>query len=119
VRRGIEKIEKEIELTEEDINTIFTSYEFIDLTQIIRDYIILSIPMKPLCSDECKGICAVCGANLNKIDCGHKEKEEIDPRWEKLYEMIGGKDGSSKKKSIKNKSKKEKNTLHIKGTHTR
>ncbi len=119
VRRGQDKFEKELELKEEDINTIFVNYDFIDLTQIIRDYIILSIPMKPLCSSECKGICEVCGINLNKKDCGHKKVETIDPRWEKLYEILGGKHGSSKEKSIKNKRKKKKDTLQTKGTNTR
>lgn len=118
VRREQAKFEKELELKEEDINTIFVNNEFIDLTRIIRDYIILSIPMKPLCSSECKGICDVCGANLNKIDCGHTLKQNIDPRWEKLYEMLGGEHGSTKEKSVKNKRKKKKDTLQIKGTNT-
>ncbi len=117
VRRGEEKLDKDVKLTEEDINTIFVNYDYMDLTQVIRDYIILSIPMKPLCSSECKGLCQVCGTNLNKKDCKHNKEMEIDERWKKLYEILGGEDGSSKKKGVKNKGKEKKNILQTKKTN--
>ncbi len=43
----------------------------IDLEPLLREYALLEIPINPVCKPECKGLCSVCGANLNKTDCGH------------------------------------------------
>ena len=59
----------------------------IDLTDDIRDTIILAVPMKLLCSPECKGICAGCGNDLNVEACSCSEKP-IDPRWASLQELL-------------------------------
>lgn len=55
----------------------------IDLTEAIRQYALLAVPMKALCDDDCAGLCQKCGHNLNqgKCDC---PAEDIDPRWAKL-----------------------------------
>jgi uncharacterized protein len=45
----------------------------IDLGSFLRDEIILSVPMKPLCSEECKGLCPICGVNLNNTTCKHSK----------------------------------------------
>ncbi len=58
----------------------------IDLQPYIRDTIMLNIPFKKLCSDSCKGLCATCGANLNKQKCTCTN-EMIDPRWDSLKEL--------------------------------
>ncbi|MDI6840273.1 MAG: DUF177 domain-containing protein [bacterium] len=57
------------ELSPEDAKTIFYSGEEIDILPIIRDTILLSIPIKPLCSEACKGLCPICGKNLNEGAC--------------------------------------------------
>lgn len=49
---------------------------FIDITEDVRDALILAIPMKHLCRPDCKGICSICGANRNAEDCGHSEELE-------------------------------------------
>lgn len=54
-----------------------------DLTDTIRQVILLAIPMKPVCSEDCPGICAQCGANLKKVRCDCTE-DRIDDRWEGL-----------------------------------
>lgn len=59
----------------------------IDLTPILRDYATLDIPIRQICSNECKGLCPVCGMNLNRKDCGHRQ-ESIDPRLEGLKELL-------------------------------
>jgi uncharacterized protein len=58
----------------------------IDLTEAIRQYSLMAIPMKALCKEDCAGLCSKCGKNLNqgKCDC---PAEEIDPRWAKLTEL--------------------------------
>jgi uncharacterized protein len=44
----------------------------IDLEPLLREYALLEIPIKPVCKPDCKGLCPVCGENLNLTDCGHR-----------------------------------------------
>lgn len=74
------------EIREDEIDTYTYNGEEIDILPHIRDQIILSIPMKPLCKDDCKGLCQICGGNKNKKDCGCVE-ESGDPRLEVLKEL--------------------------------
>ncbi|MBR0288913.1 MAG: DUF177 domain-containing protein, partial [Selenomonadaceae bacterium] len=53
--------------------------DFIDVTELLRDELLAGQPMKNLCKADCKGLCPVCGANLNDGDCGC-EKFIVDPR---------------------------------------
>ncbi len=55
----------------------------VDINNLVRDDIILRVPMKFLCSPDCKGICPICGKNLNDGECGCKSSS-IDPRLEAL-----------------------------------
>ena len=59
----------------------------IDLRPLLREYALLDIPIRHLCSADCKGLCPVCGVNRNEKDCGHKQ-ETIDPRMAKLKELL-------------------------------
>lgn len=59
----------------------------IDLTPIMREEGILSIPLQPLCKDECKGLCAQCGQNLNEGTCDC-DTEAIDPRLAPLQALL-------------------------------
>ena len=43
----------------------------IDLEPLLREYALLEIPISPLCKPDCKGLCPICGENLNRVDCGH------------------------------------------------
>jgi uncharacterized protein len=60
----------------------------IDLAPLVREYMLLDIPMKPLCRPDCKGLCPVCGQNLNDSTCQH-QVDEIDPRLSVLKELGG------------------------------
>jgi len=62
----------------------------LDLTEAIRQYTLLSIPMKPLCQEDCAGLCPTCGANLNKEQCQCPPKP-VDARWAKLTRLMSGK----------------------------
>ncbi|MFQ5824407.1 MAG: DUF177 domain-containing protein [bacterium] len=62
------------------------TYE-IDLTSDVRESLLLAVPMKVVCSDDCKGLCQTCGANLNEGDC-QCVHEDIDPRWEALKKLL-------------------------------
>jgi uncharacterized protein len=55
----------------------------IDLEPMIRDALMLALPLHPLCREGCKGFCASCGADLNAGECSCTE-EEADPRWAPL-----------------------------------
>ena len=52
----------------------------IDLDPIVREQIVLALPGYPVCDEGCKGLCSVCGANLNERDCGC-DRHVPDPRW--------------------------------------
>lgn len=78
--------EKE-KLLESDITIEYYHKDTIDLTQIIYDAVNLSIPLKPLCKEDCKGLCPICGTNLNKESCKCK-REKTDPRWEPLKKLL-------------------------------
>ncbi|MFN3308711.1 MAG: YceD family protein [Anaerolineales bacterium] len=51
----------------------------IDLSPLVREYMLLAVPIQPLCMPSCKGLCPICGANQNEVVCDHPE-EEFDPR---------------------------------------
>ena len=47
---------------------------FIDLEALVREYMLLEVPIRPVCRPDCKGLCPVCGADLNHEDCGHQSR---------------------------------------------
>jgi uncharacterized protein len=76
---GEPETKEDVELTAEDLDISYYSGDFIDLTPIICEQIILHIPFKALCSEECKGLCPHCGTNLNTDSC-NCHKEFVDDR---------------------------------------
>jgi uncharacterized protein len=58
----------------------------LDLTDAVRQYALLNIPIKALCKKDCVGLCPTCGKNLNEGKC-RCPKDKIDPRWSKLAEL--------------------------------
>lgn len=76
----------ELNVSENVLKTEMEDEEELYLDDIVVDNIILSLPMKPLCDKDCKGICPQCGQDLNKNDC-NCEIETVDPRLEKLKEF--------------------------------
>lgn len=84
-----------VEFCPEDNRTFFKNEESfvyfvepqVDIEPIVLENVLLSLPLKILCSSECKGLCTVCGQDLNRAECHCREKE-IDPRWEALKKML-------------------------------
>jgi uncharacterized protein len=70
----------EREIQEDDLSTAFYENEELDLGQLMREQFYLALPMKPLCRDDCQGLCALCGTNLNRGTCDCKREWE-DPRF--------------------------------------
>lgn len=79
----IEVIENFTQDEIDDDEIIRISGSTIDLKQVCQDNILLAIPYKGLCKEDCKGLCQKCGTNLNYASC-KCEKDNIDPRLEKL-----------------------------------
>jgi uncharacterized protein len=62
-------------------------HNILDLTEAIRQYALLAIPMKPLCREDCAGLCPACGGNLNQAPCNCPPKS-ADPRWSELSKIV-------------------------------
>lgn len=77
--------QREVELEENQYRVEYSGIE-IDPWELIRQDVLVKIPMRPLCSEDCEGLCTVCGENLNESDCEH-EQQKIDPRLEKLQDI--------------------------------
>jgi uncharacterized protein len=74
----------EEEFSKEDI---LLQIEWIDIAPFIREALIFHEPMKPLCSENCRGICPACGADLNQTDC-NCDRTVIDPRLAGLRRLL-------------------------------
>jgi DUF177 domain-containing protein len=61
--------------------------ERIDLEPMLRDVILLAVPVAPLHSADCLGLCPVCGQDRNEVDCGHTQ-DTSDLRWAPLKELV-------------------------------
>jgi uncharacterized protein len=81
------KGEDKHEIKVEELNMDFYSGEEMDLLALLKEQIVLNIPMKPLCTDLCKGICIKCGADLNIENCTCI-KRDVDPRLEVLKKLL-------------------------------
>ncbi len=76
------------EQDQEDVYPLARGQMEIDIAREVRETLIVILPIKMLCSEECKGLCPRCGANLNFETCTCSF-EEIDPRWAKLAKFRG------------------------------
>ena len=62
-------IREEVKLTKDDLDLTFFSGEEVDLVDVLNEQIQLAIPYRPLCQEDCKGLCPYCGKDLNDSDC--------------------------------------------------
>ena len=79
--------EAEKEIAEDDLSTAFYRDDQIDLRDLVREQLQLAVPMKPLCRDDCRGLCSVCGADWNTDRC-HCDMTWHDPRFEALRSLL-------------------------------
>ena len=75
--------EDEVELDEGEAEIAFYELPGLELEQIVREQVLLQIPMQRVCQPECKGICPLCGANRNEVSC-QCEAHSGDDRWRAL-----------------------------------
>ncbi|HXP84015.1 MAG TPA: DUF177 domain-containing protein [Bryobacteraceae bacterium] len=75
--------QEEVALDEGEAEMGFYEGEGIELNDVLREYVLLALPMQRLCSENCKGICPVCGQNRNQKECGCRAAQ-ADDRWAAL-----------------------------------
>ena len=71
------------ELTPDEMSLSVFDGETIDVDEIVREQVLLAVPDRVLCDENCRGICSICGTNLNTGSC-ECTSTEVDPRWEAL-----------------------------------
>jgi uncharacterized protein len=77
----------EREIQEDDLTTAFYRDGSLDLVELMREQFQLALPMKPLCREDCRGLCPHCGANRNRTECGCAAAWE-DPRLAPLKSLL-------------------------------
>lgn len=84
---------------EEDVAEMYRELdpkqESIVLDEDVRTNLLVNLPLKNLCHEDCRGLCPTCGADLNAEEC-HCDGARFDPRWEKLAGLLGGMDTSER-----------------------
>ena len=79
--------EGENEVQDDELATAFYRDNQIDLGQLMREQFYLSLPMKPLCGETCRGLCPECGTNLNREMCACERRWD-DPRFAGLRSLL-------------------------------
>jgi uncharacterized protein len=78
---------REVSQPREELDSPYLERGVLDLRAWARDALALVLPATLLCTPECKGLCAVCGENLNSASLDHHHESTPDPRWAKLSEI--------------------------------
>jgi uncharacterized protein len=76
----------DVELASDDLDLDFYDHDELNLDTLIETETTLALPMKPLCREDCRGLCPVCGANLNVTSCTC-ERRAADPRLAVLRDL--------------------------------
>ena len=63
--------------------------DLLDLEPVLRDAVVLALPLSPLCSDDCTGLCPDCGVRLADAGPGHQHDDVVLPEWEALRQFNG------------------------------
>ena len=75
-------------MDEQSITEVRFDGDRIDLDALLAEQIYLGLPLKPLCRQDCRGLCPRCGTNLNLADCGCPPAERGDPRLAALKKLL-------------------------------
>ncbi len=97
--RCLDALERELEVSFQELyvhagvdappddETLVLEGDLIDLEPVLRDAVVLALPLQPVCRDDCPGLCPECGARLAD-DPGHRH-DAVDPRWAALADLGG------------------------------
>jgi uncharacterized protein len=83
----VTSFEEELSNEENEEDVIFVEGDILDMTDIVVNNILLSLPMKFVCSENCKGLCPKCGRNINIHECSCVD-ENLDPRLAVLKDLL-------------------------------
>lgn len=83
--RETPKATQEVRLEEKDLGFLELNEPEIDLRSLVNEQLQLGLPMKPLCREDCAGLCGRCGADLNHGPCDCRP--DVDPRWAMLKNL--------------------------------
>jgi uncharacterized protein len=72
---------------EADVEERFLDGDLLDLEPAFRDAVVLALPLSPLCSEDCPGLCVECGAKLADVGPAHGHGDKVDPRWGPLAQL--------------------------------
>jgi len=81
------------EATSEEDEVRHIEGDFLDLEPLARDTIVLNLPLAPVCSDDCRGLCVDCGQRLDDLPADHAH-ELVDPRWAGLAQKFTSSSGT-------------------------
>ncbi|HET8668748.1 MAG TPA: DUF177 domain-containing protein, partial [Terriglobales bacterium] len=81
--QGVDAGHEEISVTQAEAEIGYYVDGGLELEDVLREQVLLSVPIKTVCRDECKGFCPHCGKNLNVETCSCKPAA-ADPRWDAL-----------------------------------
>jgi uncharacterized protein len=79
-------IREEIKLTKADLDLTFYTGEEINLSELLNEQLQLAVPYRPICKEDCKGLCSYCGKNLNIEEC-NCEKQGWNPKFSALLKL--------------------------------
>jgi uncharacterized protein len=75
--------------SEDEEDVLLLEGDLLDLEPALRDAVVLALPLSPLCSDDCAGLCARCGVRLADAGPGHRHEDAVLPEWEALRQFNG------------------------------
>lgn len=73
--------------SEDDEDGLVLDGDLLDLEPVFRDAVVLALPLSPLCTDDCPGLCAECGVRLADAGPGHQHGDAVLPQWEGLRQF--------------------------------
>ena len=95
--RCLERADREFEIdarevdhpggSDEELTSPYVEGDEVDVRSWARDALALALPTQITCTEECRGLCAICGENLNTAGPDHHHEAAPDPRWAKLSEL--------------------------------
>ncbi|HEX9799345.1 MAG TPA: DUF177 domain-containing protein [Thermoanaerobaculia bacterium] len=88
VRRRAARENGEVQLSADDLGLVEVGGHELDTTPLVVEQVQLELPTKPLCREDCRGLCPICGGDRNERNCTC-ENEASDPRWSALAELKG------------------------------
>ena len=100
--RKAQIVDTELELTGDEMDVYYFEGDEIELDPIVYEEVLLNMPMQPLCKDECRGLCDICGINRNveECQCGKVSTTLLEEKLKSFLTRQGDEYGSSKKKNF-------------------